>query len=82
MEEEHEEDLTTWERTRTRSENMGNRVRMYTWTARSKGRRMSPNIRTYCQILLLKFGIRVAFFKFGKKKNFAEFRISDDFGFI
>ena len=43
----------------------------------AKGRRMLPNIWTYCRILFLKFGIRVAFFKFGKKPNFAEFRISN-----
>ena len=44
---------------------------------KTRGRRMSPNIRTYCRILLLKFGIRMPFFKFGKKPNFAEFRISN-----
>ena len=37
---------------------------------KSKGRRMLPNIQTYCRILLLKFRTRVPFFKFGRKPNF------------
>ena len=36
-----------------------------------------PNIRTYCRILLIKFGNRVPFSKFGEEANFAEFRISN-----